>query len=156
MMLRTAPYKMQIFEDEVHVWRSSLDLTGLQVDRMMSYLSAEEVKRADHFHFQKDRKQYVASHGILREIITRYTTKNPACLSFIYNGFGKPFLSLDDNNTGLSFNRSHSHDIAVYAFTLKRRIGIDIEFVRLDIDKESTAEYSFSSREITQLRSLPA
>ncbi len=155
MMWHTAPYKMQILEAEVHVWRCSLDLTVSQVDRMMSYLSSEEVKRADHFHFQKDRKRYIVSHGILREIINRYTAKNPACLSFVHNAFGKPFLSLVDNNTGLSFNLSHSHDMVVYAFTLKRQIGIDVEFVRLDLDKDSIAEYSFSSREVVQLQSLP-
>ncbi len=147
---------MQIFKDEVHVWHSFLHLTVSQLDKMRSYLSPIEVERAAHFSFQKDRERYIAAHGILREIIGRYTNKNPACLQFIHNAYGKPFLSLDDNLFILSFNLSHSHDLAVYAFALKRKIGIDIEFIRSDVVKDSTAEYSFSSCEVAQLRSLPA
>lgn len=82
-------------------------------------MSPIEVEKAAHFNFQKDRERYIAAHGILREIIGRYT-------------------------------------LAVYAFALKRKIGIDIEFIRSDVVKDSTAEYSFSSCEIAQLRSLPA
>ncbi len=123
---------------------------------MMSYLSPLEVERAVNFHFQKDRDRYVASHGILREIIRSYTGKNPSCLSFTRNAFGKPFLSIDDNIISLSFNLSHSHDLAVYALTLKRQIGIDIEFMRSDSARDRTAEYGFSPREVAQLRSLPA
>ncbi len=147
---------MQIFEDEVHVWHSFLHLTVSQINKMRSYLSSIEIERAAKFQFQKDKERYIASHGILREIIGRYTGTNPSCLSFIHNAFGKPFLYLDDNIIGLSFNLSHSHDLAVYALTLKRQIGIDIEFIRSDATRARTAEYVFSPREVARLRNLPA
>ena len=147
---------MQIFEDEVHVWHSFLSLTALQLDRMMSYLSPLEVERTVNFHFQKDRDRYIASHGILREIIGGYIDKNPECLSFTRNAFGKPFLSSDDNPIGLLFNLSHSYDLAVFAFTLKRRIGIDVELIKTEAVRDRTIEYVFSPREVAGLRNLPA
>ncbi len=77
-------------------------------------------------------------------------------MSFTRNAFGKPFLSLDDNIIGLSFNLSQSHDLLVSAFTLKKQIGIDIEFMKSDVARDRTAEYVFSPREVARLRNLPA
>jgi hypothetical protein len=34
--------------------------------------------------------------------------------------------------TSLGLQHFHSHDLALYAFTYARQIGIDVEYIRLD------------------------
>jgi 4'-phosphopantetheinyl transferase len=54
----------------------------------------------------------------------------------------------------LSFNLSHSEDVAVCAFGWNRNIGVDVEKIR-QIDHEEIARLYFSASEIHALASLP-
>jgi 4'-phosphopantetheinyl transferase len=53
------------------------------------------------------------------------------------------------------FNLSHSDGRAIYAVTLGREVGIDIERVRPLDDHQSIANRFFSSRERVAIRALP-
>ena len=53
------------------------------------------------------------------------------------------------------FNISHSNHAVLYGFTLGRRIGVDIEFVKPIPDIEAIAEKFFSRKERTELMTLP-
>ena len=55
----------------------------------------------------------------------------------------------------IRFNLSHSHGTALYAVTRGREIGVDLEFIRCDLEAEQIAERFFSHREIATLRALP-
>ena len=57
--------------------------------------------------------------------------------------------------TDLRFNLSHSQDLAMYAFTLERDVGVDIEMIRAEVANERVAENFFSRREVETLRALP-
>ncbi len=149
----SAPVKLKLEKNEVHVWFASLNIPPVQLKSLKLNLASDELDRAERFRFQRDRDHYIAAHGILREIISCYLKKDPSKLKFIYNGFGKPFLEKENEN--LSFNLSHSRDMALYAFTWGRKIGIDIECIRLDVVTDSTAEHTFSNGEVSVLRSLP-
>ena len=150
-----APENLTIGEDEVHVWRASLKLSPSELYKMKQNLFPDEQERAERFYFQKDREHFIAAHGILREILSGYLEKDPYQLVFKYNFFGKPFLAKETGSEELLFNLSHSHGTALYAFTQKRKVGIDLEYIRSDMVKNNTAEQTFSSREVTVLRSLP-
>jgi 4'-phosphopantetheinyl transferase len=69
-----------------------------------------------------------------------------------YGPNGKPFVQLD---TKLQFNTSHSHDLALLAFTNGCELGIDIEKVRPLPDMLSIANQFFCPEEALQLASLP-
>ncbi len=154
-MFDTVSNKIHILEDEVHVWCSFLHPTVSQLDRMRNFLFSREAERAEQFYFQNDRECYIATHGILRELLGRYTGKHPAGLCFKQDAYGKPFLAFDDSCAGISFNLSHSYDAAVFAFTVKRQIGIDVdEYMRPVVANEGITEYFFSPREFAQLRKL--
>ncbi|MFN8596428.1 MAG: 4'-phosphopantetheinyl transferase superfamily protein [Anaerolineae bacterium] len=142
--------------NEVHVWRSLLDLPGEYVDRLAATLSAAERARADRFYFEPDRRHFIAAHGILRLILSRYLIdRRPAELRFIYNTYGKPALERAANDLDLSFSVSHSHDLAVYAITRGREVGIDVEYIRPDLAEERIAERFFAPGEVAVLRQLP-
>jgi 4'-phosphopantetheinyl transferase len=53
------------------------------------------------------------------------------------------------------FNASHSGGLALFAITLDREIGVDIEHVRPMRDLEGIAARFFSTRETADLMSLP-
>ena len=55
----------------------------------------------------------------------------------------------------IRFNLSHSHGVALYAVTRGREVGIDLEYIRSDLEVEQIAERFFSRREIATLRALP-
>ena len=152
---RLAPQKPEIETNDIHVWRADLKI---HEDRLCDYsqiLSVEERDRSARFKFQKDRDHFIAAHGILRVILSRYLHIDPNRLRFYNNDFGKPFLDQPTEPETLRFNMSHSNGLALYAVSHDREVGIDLEYLRPIDNAEQIAKRFFSSREIEQLRALP-
>ena len=143
-------------KDEVHVWRAALDAKASDVQRLQQVLSEDEQARAGRFYFQKDREHFIIARGLLRAILGRYLKLDPSQLQFRYTPHGKPFLDIETDRDELRFNVSHSHGIALYAITLKKELGVDVEWIRPDFANEQIAEHFFSHREVAALRALPA
>ena len=143
-------------EDVVHVWKADLNLPAEQLDRLRNTLSSDELSRAVRFRFERHQRRYTAGRGILRSILGRYVDIPPAQLRFEYTQHGKPYLSSETWDHGLKFNLAHSGDVALYALTYEREIGVDIERVRNMTDHTSIAERFFSPGEIMALNALPA
>ena len=61
----------------------------------------------------------------------------------------------ESGGDAIRFNMSHSHGVALYAVTRDREVGIDVEFIRRDLEVEQIAERFFSPRETATLRALP-
>lgn len=149
------PKTLTLPSNAVHVWRASLEVSVSCLQALKNTLAADECARAKRFYFQEHRERFIAGRGLLRNILSRYLDKKPGQLRFCYNSYGKPALIEDTNAEGLRFNLSHSHDMALYAVTRGREIGIDIERFRPDVEAEKLAERFFSPREATVLRALP-
>lgn len=64
--------------DEVHVWRASLDVTLSRVESLSQLLCADERNRADGFHFERNRNNFIVGRALLRILIGRYLQKEPA------------------------------------------------------------------------------
>jgi 4'-phosphopantetheinyl transferase len=145
-------------EDEVHIWRASVLQPLATLHYLQSLLSGEEVARAERFYFEKDRQRFIVTHGLLRRLLASYLNASVIDaheLRFCYNDYGKPALDLDMQDHDLSFNLSHSHELVLFAFTYVRQIGVDIEYMRPDIDHELLAEHTFSPLENEMLQALP-
>ncbi|HVH29662.1 MAG TPA: 4'-phosphopantetheinyl transferase superfamily protein [Vicinamibacterales bacterium] len=78
----------------------------------------------------------------------------PKQIRFRYGPHGKPALASDHAMGALCFNSSHSHELALYAVTRDRLVGVDVEHVSRFIDAHEIAERFFSPSEIATLRSL--
>src|SRR5207245_9098248 len=102
-----------------------------------------------------DRHHYIAVRELLRSILCKYLAKEPGQLRFSYNPYGKPELASPADSGALRFNLAHSRGLALYAFTRRRQIGIDVEMIRPDFATEEIAARFFSPAEIAVLRSLP-
>jgi 4'-phosphopantetheinyl transferase len=90
----------------------------------------DERHRAGRFRFDLDRNRFIARRGLLRVILGRYLDVKPASIRFGYGPNGKPFLEDACNRDELTFNLSHSEELAIYAISRKRRIGVDVERLR--------------------------
>lgn len=150
------PSNMVLAKDEIHVWRTILDLPSSQVDYLWGLLTADERSRGDNFHFAKDRRHFIVARGVLRTILGFYLGVAPEQLRFDYNRHGKPSLTSEFSNHTLSFNLSHAGGLALYAIVGIREVGIDVERIRTNFDYEDIAERFFSPTEIAVLRTIPA
>jgi 4'-phosphopantetheinyl transferase len=141
----------------VHVWRVALDVTDSTVEYLLPTLCVAERQRAERFHFQKDRRQFVVTRAVLRIILGRYLEREPSTLSFCYNQYGKPELtSTSDRSQTIRFNLSHSHGLALIAVAQNLDIGIDIEYIHPNVSWEQIAQSYFSPKERDMLHQLPA
>ena len=139
---------------EPHVWRAALDLDAPRLAEFQATLSADECERAARFHFERDRSHFIAARGFLRELLSGYLDCPAAALHFSYGPRGKPALAAPAAN--LSFNLSHAHGLALFAFARGAALGVDIEHVRAGFATADIAERFFSPREQSSLRALPA
>ena len=146
--------KRALGDDEVDIWRLSLDPPGSMVSDFRAHLSAQENARADRFKFHKDRKRYILTHGLLRVILRLYANVDSEKLKFGENQYGKPEL-VYPSGLNLTFNLSHSHEMALIGIARGRQIGVDIEYVKKDFEWQEIIERFFSSREIQIINALP-
>lgn len=143
---------LDINPDQVDVWRISLDLPAASVKLLESTLSTDESQRAARFHFPEDRSRYIVAHGSLRDILARYLRCESRELNFYTDDYGKP--ALKDHK--LEFNLSHSGEYALVAVTQKRKVGVDVELIRSDLEIENIASRYFSQSEVSELLALPS
>ena len=141
--------------DEAHIWVIDLDLSGYQVDYHCKVLSPEERERAARFHFQRHRRRYIVSQGVMRRILSHYLDEDPSELVYEIGSHGKPALGGRHKEAGLQFNLTHSHEIALFVLVREVEIGIDVEFVREIDDLDGIAGRFFSVSEQADYFSLP-
>jgi 4'-phosphopantetheinyl transferase len=141
--------------DDVHVWRATLDKTPSQIQSYLHNLAADEHVRAERFYFERDREHFIAARGVLRAILGGYLHRTPESLSFCYSSHGKPALAGESAEDAIRFNVSHSQGVALFAVTRGREVGIDIEHIRFDLEVAEIAERFFSPWEVATLRALP-
>ncbi len=147
------PAVPRLGDNDVHLWRAFLDRGDFRDAETV--LGEDERLRASRFVFPRDRNRFIAARDILRAILGRYTGRSAAAMEFQYEPEGKPRLRLHESDPPIRFNVSHSQDLAVYALTRRREIGVDVEAIRSNIPVAQLAEQVFSATELAELRALP-
>ena len=147
---------MKLLSGEVHVWRASLEQPPRCLERLLATLAPDEKERAARFHFDRDRNRFIAARGTLRSILGGYLHREPGEIQFCYSEHGKPALKREIEGGRLRFNLSHSHELALFAVTESRDLGVDLEWIRPNVSEERIAERFFSADEVRVLRALPA
>ena len=148
MKWQTPPDRLKLDESEVHVWQVNLET----IVPRLAVLSADEKSRADRFKFNQHRQRFVAGRGFLRSLLSRYLNCDPGTLEFDYGSHGKPFL----RGSTIQFNLAHSQHLALYAVTVNRAIGVDIEQVRPIEQLDQLVQRFFLSSEAEVIQSQPA
>lgn len=136
--------------DEIHVWKADLDSIAAWRPGLERSLAPQERRRAREYSSALDRRRYILSCAIRRNILARYLKTRPGALDFIYGPHGKPELA----SGKLRFNISHSYGLAVCAVSRTRDVGVDIERIRVGVEEE-IAGWFFSLRALRYLEALP-
>jgi 4'-phosphopantetheinyl transferase len=151
---RTPPTDLSLPPNEVHIWRVDLEATPEVVQRCGAVLTPTERARAQRYVFEHHRRRWIVSRATLRLLLSRYLDTEPTLFEFDLNEFGKPSLATPYKEMNIEFNLSHSAEIALYAFTRERLVGVDVEYMRADLDFDGMARHSFSLQEQHVLRNL--
>lgn len=133
--------------DAIEVVVSNLDVEPEAVCACAAVLSDAERQRASRFHFDRDRRRFTVARARLRGLLAARLGVRPQEVALVYGAHGKPALCGYYADLDLRFNVSHAEDVAVYAFSQGREIGVDIEFVRPIASEEDIAARFFSASE---------
>jgi 4'-phosphopantetheinyl transferase len=134
----------------IRVWRADLDRPEPETAALGALLSADERARADRFRFAIDRRRFTVARGVLRVLLGRVTGSPPHEIEFSYGTRGKPALRRPADS-GLEFNLTHSHGLALIATSWGRAVGVDLEFERLELDFRGIAGRFFTPREFGEI-----
>jgi 4'-phosphopantetheinyl transferase len=148
-----SPSKFSLLKNEVHVWHIDIDRASSYLDDK-TILSSDEIERANHFQFERDRKRFITRRILLRLILGKYLLAKPNQIVFDYNQYGKPSLQ-QPAWSSIFFNIAHSEQITVFAFSQDDALGIDIERINLAIDYENILEHYFSPGERASIKAQP-
>jgi 4'-phosphopantetheinyl transferase len=121
---------------EAHVWRVPLDGSVATPPP-----TPGELARAARFRFDRQKHEYLRSHGALRAILGTLTDSR---LDFGVAEAGKPYLP---GVPRLKFNLSHSRGMALVGAVLDVEIGVDVEGIRPLSDYAAIAERFFPPSE---------
>jgi len=138
----------------VHLWEASLDVPHEILRSLRTTLSEEESLRASRYRTDVLRNRFIASRGILRDVLAGYLQIPAAEIRFDLSTFGKPHIRPSQNTDELQFNLSHTESKLMVAITSKIEVGVDVERLRSDIDSLAIANRFFSPDEATALANL--
>lgn len=142
---------------EVHVWWAFPNqiVDPWLIARHFSVLSETERQRYQRFAFAHLRHQYLVSHALVRDVLSRYAPVQPQGWRFEENSYGRPAIAEPAECCGLKFSLSHSTGRTVVAVASEIDLGVDVEGVLHLDDLNQIAEQHFSAIEIQQLREHP-
>jgi 4'-phosphopantetheinyl transferase len=142
------PNHLFLNNNELHIWRAIWDDSFVNsLSHFMELLSNDELNRAKKYHFERDRQKFIFWRGSFKSILSKYVNISAPNIQFNYNSYGKPSLKNVFFEKSVQFNISHSQSVAIYAFTFKDPVGIDIEYMRTDFDWQPIAQQFFTARE---------
>lgn len=118
-------------------------------------LSSDELLHLSRLKTEESKCEYSISRGALRESLGGYLSVDAASIKFVMGTFGKPYVSFPPM-PHIEFNVSHSHGIIVFAFSVDRKLGIDIERIDPAVPNDQLIETVFTPEERRELRSLPS
>ncbi|HXZ06337.1 MAG TPA: 4'-phosphopantetheinyl transferase superfamily protein [Ktedonobacteraceae bacterium] len=146
---------VDLLTNDVHVWSALLDVPEDILQLLQQTLDSDEQIRADRFYFEKDRSRFIVCHGLLRTILASYLNIEPGRVMFNYTPNGKPFLVQKFQGKELQFNLAHSHELALFALTLDRRIGVDVEQIYGFAETNQLARRILSRQERAEMNKYP-
>lgn len=126
-------------------------LAESQARACLALLSGEERARWQRFRIERRRREFLASHALLRTALSQRRAVAPEAWRFQANAYGKPVL---DPECGLRFNLSDSHGLAACLIAEGAEAGLDLEPCDRASEIAAIAGDVFSPHEVAQLQSL--
>jgi phosphopantetheinyl transferase len=135
-------------DELTHIWYFNVKPTSSE-----HLLSDEESIKASFYRRSLDRERWVFCRGLLKILLGYYTQLEPKNISINEGEGGKPELS---PNPSFSFNLSHSEDLAVYAFSNLKKVGVDVERIRDVYNVDRIAANLLTPNDLKIFKSRPS
>ena len=137
-----------MMSQDLQLCQARLDVSPIEFERLWQFLSEDEQSRANNFKREHLKQHFVAARGNLREILAKYLACKPYEILFSYGDRGKPYVDK------VYFNLAHSQDLAIYAISGDREVGIDLEYIDLKCDVDAIAKNYFLPSEQKLIKGL--
>jgi 4'-phosphopantetheinyl transferase len=123
-------------------------------------MTPDEFARYRSFHFEPDRRIFVATRALVRTVLSRYAAVAPGQWRFLAGPHGRPRVAYPKVKPPIYFNLSNTPGLVVCAVSVAHEsIGVDVERIdRIDHKTEilELADRYFSPSEVRALRALPS
>ena len=141
-------------KDTLHLWFAYPDdlLDEETAQACLRLLSEDELARWRRYKFDRNRREYLATHALARIALSHERGTAPNAWRFKVNDGGKPSL---DPGCGLLFNLSNSVGLVVCLVGESDELGVDVEPLARAESILEVAPRMFSPLELAQLNSLP-
>jgi len=142
--------------DTIHLWFCTLHKTidpALR-ERYENIISSDETERMERFRFEQHRLIFLIAHVFLREVLSRYMDCSPSSITYRLNPYGKPSLCLSADESGVSFNLSHTDGLVCCAVVKEGDIGVDVESTKQSVSGDEIGERFFSTSESAEMMEL--
>lgn len=143
--------KFDIKKDEIHVWNISFLDFANEIIFFTKVLSAEEIERAKVYKFPVDQHRFILGRGLLKYLLAKYLDLQIQDIQIRYSLWGKPCIRQKGQ---LYFNISHSGDYALYAFTRYYEVGIDLEYINVNIPLDDIISSIASKEDLAYSKTL--
>lgn len=126
-----------------------LDALREHIPSYQELLDPSEHERAARFRFEVDRERFIIGHGVLRILLGKQLSEDPAGIAFARGPHGKPFIP----GSPLHFNLSDTKDALLIGLSTVQEIGVDIETMRRRVDHLAVSEHYFTPEEVQAIAS---
>ena len=140
--------------NQLHLMVASLDTLASNRERTSAVIDVEEQARAERFVNATHGDNFRLVRGTLRLCLAAYLGLAAEDIRFDFNKYGKPEIVPEQNHKALRFNISHSHQMAAFAFTEEKPIGVDIEFIKPMKDMAGLAEHVCCPQELDEFNAI--
>ena len=153
----TSPPLLSLPVGEAHLWYDLLDPSEDEerIAAARSIVAGDEWVRYERFMFPDGRRQFLATRVLIRSVLSRYASLNPAAWRFTTNAHGRPEMAGPEVALPLRFNLSNAEGMVVCIVSAHHDVGVDVE----PLDRRpilDVADRYFSRFEVAALRALPA
>jgi len=142
-------------ENQVDIWCARLpdEWDSSLSDSYRKILTPEETERYARFAFEKDRRQFLLTRALVRDVLSRYLGVEPAALVFARNEYGKPALA-EPLGCPVTFSLSHTKGLSVCAVASEQMIGVDVESLQRTPGHQDIPKRFFATSEVAFLESV--
>jgi len=152
-----APGLWRMADETIELYVCLLDAIDMPraCEASLATLSPEEKGRAARLVRDRDQRQYILAHGLLRFALSNLVPQvEPSGWSFTTDRYGRPFIAAPAIERTVHFSLSHTDGCVACVVSGHQAVGVDVERILERGSLLETALSVFSVEEIEALRHL--